>query len=365
MFHNYIVTVLAALITIINIAIAFIGCTGEYQKIYKYKEIEVSYYNTKDNIKLSGTLTMPETKNTVPAVLLLQGSGPHDRDEKIGRHKIFAVMAHYLAKSGIAVLRTDKRGCGLSEGRYVFCDIENFAADAFAGMNFLKKTQGIDVEKIGLIGHSLGGLIASSMASQSSDIQFIVSMATTGLWGRDIIYDQNELWAKSSGVDPIEFENIKNLCYRMYDLMIMDTVTIKEENEFISIYNGLSQYLDEELRSSFYSKPAKDAFYNIRKPEFRKSFQIDPVEIWTKVQCPTLLLRGSLDHNVSANNHQMIAEALKSGGNLKVENVLLKNHNHFFQACKTGRPSEIQTINEAISQEALSTITDWIINHEN
>ena len=106
-------------------------------------------------------------------------------------------MANHLAKNGIAVLRTDKRGCGRSEGKYVFCDVENFVEDAFTSINYLKTNTYIDTGNIGVIGHSLGGLIAASMAKQqSSDINFIVSMASTGFWGRDILYDQNRLWAK-------------------------------------------------------------------------------------------------------------------------------------------------------------------------
>jgi pimeloyl-ACP methyl ester carboxylesterase len=345
---------------ILVITFTFIRCTAEYKKSYEYKEIEVNYFNTKDNIKLSGTLTMPHSNKPVPAVLLIQGSGPYGRDEKIGRHRIFKVMAHHLSKNGIAVLRTDKRGCGKSGGNHVFGDIENFVEDGFAGVKFLKKFEGVDSNKIGLIGHSLGGLIAPSMAVQSSDIKFIVSMGTTGLWGRDALYSQNELWAKSSGVPEKEFANIKNLCYRMYDLLMMDTVTIREEKEFIEIHNKLAKYLDKDLRDVFYPGPAKVAFYYFRKPEFQKSFQLDPSKIWNRVKCPTLLLRGELDHHVSAESHQRIVEALKDGGNLKYENVILQNHNHIFQSCRTGRPSEVQIINEAISKKALNIITNWI-----
>lgn len=345
---------------LLALALIAVGCSSDHSENHRYREIEAEYFNTQDNIKLCGTLTMPRTDTPVPAVLLLQGSGPHDRDETIGRHKIFKTMAHHLAKKGIAVLRADKRGVGRSEGEFVFGDIESFAEDAFAGIEFLRGIDGIDTNKIGLIGHSLGGMIAASMAGRTSDIRFVVSMASTGSWGRDAIWGQNELWAKSSGVPDEEFEHIKELSYRMYDLLMMEAATKREEDEFVEIYEELAQYLDEDLRTVFYPGQPRKAFHYFRKPGFQKSMQLDPGTLWGRVKCPTLIIWGSLDHHVSGRSNQRVVEALEEGGNPHYTSVILENHNHHFQSCRTGRPAEVERINEDISKEALDTIIDWI-----
>ena len=169
---------------------------------------------------------------------------------------------------------------------------------------------------------------------------------------------------KYSGVPENEFENIKNLCYRLYDIALMDTVTSNEESEFIDVYNSLTHYLDNDLRYSFYPKPAMTVFKAMRSPQFQKSFQIDPIEAWSQVKCGALLLRGSLDYNVSEESQQIIFDALKQGGNTDVTNLILDKHNHHFQRCISGRPSEVQSIDESISKETLTIITNWILKNE-
>jgi len=345
------------------LVITLMACNSDPRYNYRFDEKDISYLNKNDGIKLSGTLTMPLSESPVPAVLLVQGTGPHDRDETIGRHKLFKVLAHHLAKKGVAVLRTDKRGCGRSEGKYVFCDIENFVDDGFVGVEYLKSQSAINKSNIGIVGHSLGGLIAANMAKESQDISFIVSLASTGFWGRDILYDQNKLWARYSGVSEDDFDDIKSLCFRMYDLALQDTVTTNEEIEFATVYNRLTQYLDDDLRNSFYPKPAEIVLKTMRTPAFQESFQIDPGETWRGISCKTLLLRGSLDHNVSEESNRKIIDELTAGGNIDVTSIFLENHNHHFQYCKSGRPSEVQSIKETISKKSLNTITSWIVKN--
>ena len=341
------------------------GCSSRDRGDYSYNEIEVEYLSSVDNIMLAGTLTMPQSNKPVPGVILIQGSGPHERDQQIGKHRIFRDITHHLSKKGFAVLRTDKRGCGHSEGKYVFGDIENFTEDGFSGIEFLSNYPGIDSDNIGIIGHSLGGLIAAKMATQSDKIHFIVSMASSGYWGRDALFEQNMQWAKLSGVSQKEFGHIRELCNRTYEIWMLDSVTAEGEQEYEMIYSALAQYLDEELRNIYYPEPAQKVLHYYRQPEFQKAFQMDISKIWAGVQCDVLLLKGSLDHNVSDRSSDMIEEYLRSGGNSRYQSIILKNHNHHFQHCKTGRPSEVQEIDEAISSRALSSLTEWIISVTN
>jgi len=170
-------------------------------KPYPYKEEEISFPNEKAKITLAGTLTLPRGPGPFPSAILISGSGPHDRDESIVGHRPFLVLADYLSRKGIAVLRFDKRGIGKSTGDYAKATTEDFAADTEAALFYLKSRKEIDPNRTGLIGHSEGGLIAPLLASRSGGVAWIVLLAGPGLNGEDALLLQSELVLKSSGVD--------------------------------------------------------------------------------------------------------------------------------------------------------------------
>src|SRR5262252_6974298 len=171
----------------------------EPKKPSPYAEEEVGYENKRDGVRLAGALTFPRGKGPFPAVLLITGSGPQDRNESLFGHKPFLVLADYLTRQGIAVLRVDDRGVGGSTGSAPNSTTENFAADVMAGIEFLKTRKEIDPKQIGLIGHSEGGLIAPMVASQNGDVAFIVLMAGAGLTGEEILYLQGAMIMKANG----------------------------------------------------------------------------------------------------------------------------------------------------------------------
>src|SRR5262249_37713895 len=144
------------------------------KKPYPYREEEVTFENKTAKIKLAGTLTLPKEGGPFPAVLLITGSGPQDRDESIFGHKPFLGLADYLTRKGLAVLRVDDRGVGKSTGKFQGATTEDFATDVMAGVEFLKAHKEIDPARIGLCGHSEGGIIAPMVAGKSKDVSFIV-----------------------------------------------------------------------------------------------------------------------------------------------------------------------------------------------
>jgi len=172
----------------------------EPKKPYPYIEEEVVYKNKEAEITLAGTLTLPPGKSSLPAVLLITGSGPQDRNETIYGHYPFMVLADYLTRQGIAVLRVDDRGVGESTGDFSLATSEDFASDVLAGIEYLKTRKEINPEQIGLIGHSEGGLIAPMVAIKSPDVAFIILMAGTGLTGEEILYLQGALISRAMGV---------------------------------------------------------------------------------------------------------------------------------------------------------------------
>jgi hypothetical protein len=168
-------------------------------KPYPYREEEVAYKNSSANIELAATLTVPQGKGPFPAALLMSGSGPHDRDESIMGHKPFLVLADYLTRKGIVVLRADKRGVGRSGGNYAQAVMADFASDADAGVAYLKTRPEVDPHKIGLVGHSEGGVEAPMSAAHNPDVAFVVMMAGMGVPGDQLLPEQMRLNRPSRG----------------------------------------------------------------------------------------------------------------------------------------------------------------------
>ncbi|MFD2145197.1 alpha/beta hydrolase family protein [Mucilaginibacter antarcticus] len=166
---------------------------------FPYLEEKIVYYNQDKSIQYGATLTLPKSAKPVPAVILITGSGPEDRDETIFDHKPFWVIADHLSRNGIAVLRVDDRGVGQTTGGDPNATSADFAKDVLVGIDYLKKHAGIDTKNIGLIGHSEGGVIAPLAALQSNDVAFIISLAGIGVKGSDIMHKQKYDAYKKTG----------------------------------------------------------------------------------------------------------------------------------------------------------------------
>jgi hypothetical protein len=200
------------------------------------------------------------------------------------------------------------------------------------------------------------------MAARSEEIAFIVLMAAPGLWGKKTFWHQNKLWAEISGVPQGELKRIEELCDGMFEILMREEVLPEDKDSFCNIYVTLSMYLNPELRETFYPGPPDKGFLVFRTPQMRKAFQYKPTEILQNVHCPVLAMNGSLDIHIDAGeNLRAIEDALKKGGNRNYRILELEDHNHLFQRCKTGMPSECARIKESISPIALNSISDWIL----
>jgi pimeloyl-ACP methyl ester carboxylesterase len=335
------------------------------KKPYPYDEQEVSYRNEKDNIKIAGTLTLPRGGGgPYPAVLLITGSGSQDRNETIAGHRPFLVLADYLTRNGIAVLRVDDRGIGGTDIGPLSATSENFAGDVLAGVSFLKQRKEIDPKMIGLIGHSEGGMIAPMVAARSNDVAFIVLLAGPGQIGEDLIYTQTELIHKAQGTPPDTLAHINALSRRINAIVKTETDGKRIEqriNEEIAAYAGT---LNELQTKQF--EPAAAAMKTVipmyKTPWYRYFITFDPRPVLKNVKVPVLALNGEHDLQVAAKeNLDLIAASLKAGGNEDVTVKAFPNLNHLFQTSETGLLSEYNQIEETISPEVLKTISDWIL----
>jgi len=325
---------------------------------FPYLIEEVVYTNEKSGFKLAGTLTIPENAKECPAVVLISGSGAQDRDETIYEHKMFWVIADYFALNGIATLRVDDRGVGGSEGTIRDATSEDFAWDALTGIDFLKSQKGIDPEKIGLIGHSEGGLIAPIAANLSNDVAFIMMMAGPGMVGEQILYEQNELALKAAGVDKSSIKQNRLMQEALFNILKTEKDSAKTVERLRMTYSGGMYRMLDSTR-----KMAVDAQVNgINSPWFRYFLTYDPQPTLSKVKCPLLALNGSKDVQVPAtSNLEAIKKAVSEGGNKNVKTIEFENLNHLFQNSTTGAVNEYSVIEETIDPAVLEVMKNWIL----
>ena len=334
------------------------------KKPYPYDEEEVSYKNAKDNVKLAGALTLPRGGGSHPAVLLITGSGPQDRNEMVAGHRPFLVLADHLTRNGIAVLRVDDRGVGGSDLGSSAATSENFAEDVLAGVQYLKTRKEINPKRIGLIGHSEGGMIAPIVAARSTDVAFIVLLAGMGQRGEDVLYSQTELIQKAAGTDPETIKHANELQKRIYAIVKTqhDTTRLGEliNEEITRFVAGLNETQRKAFEPTESTIKALQPMF--RTPWFRYFVMFDPSTVLKKVTVPVLALNGELDLQVPyKENLDLIAAGLKGANNKDVTTKSFPKLNHLFQTAQTGALSEYFKIEETMSPEVLKTISDWIL----
>jgi uncharacterized protein len=320
-------------------------------KPYPYREEEVSYHNKLQNVTLAATLTVPPGKGPFPGVVLITGSGPQDRDESLLGHKPFLVLSDYLTRRGIVVLRADDRGTGKSSGDFSAATTADFATDTEAGIAYLKSRPEVDLHKIGLIGHSEGGVIAPMIAARNKDVAFIVMMAGTGVPGDQILVAQSKAIEIASGKTPEEAA--KDATKERDVLTLVET----EKNNAV-LEKELKQKLTGEVAEAQIGMQIKQ----ITSPWFRFFLTYDPATALRKVTCPVLALNGSLDTQVPPRlNLPAIRKALEKGANQHFEVDELPGLNHLLQTAKTGAPAEYAEIEETMSPVALDKVSTWIL----
>lgn len=331
---------------------------------YPYKEEEVTFKNEKAGITLAGTLTMPEGDGPFAAVVMVTGSGPQDRDENIFDHKLFKVIADYLTRSNIAVLRFDDRGVGKSEGDFSKAVSPDFASDAISAVEYLSHRKEINSSQIGVMGHSEGGMIAPMAANESDKISFIVLLAGPGTTGEQILIDQSRLILKAAGVSHSYLEKQDILLPKIYSAVKFEPddsiATEKISGLYDVFYAGLSDEEKSEMGMDLQS--IKKQIPMILSPWFRYFIAYDPIPALNRLKIPVLALNGSKDLQVPPDaNLAGIESALKSDGNRNNKIVKLDGLNHLFQTAELGTPSEYGKIEETFSPKALEIIRDWIV----
>lgn len=316
-----------------------------------------------NGIVLAGTLTTPPGAGPWPAVVLVSGSGPHDRDERMVGHRPFFVLSDYLTRRGIAVLRYDDRGAGRSGGSFAASTTADFTDDAEAAVQFLALRPEIDRARIGIAGHSEGGAIAPIVASRSKDVAFIVLMAAPGVPGDSLLVLQNQAQLRIAGLSALEAEPLARLTSRLLHAVSSANDSVQARTRVVEIEESyiVAQQPDrrEPLRANLANRNAQ-----LLTPWMRYYLAFDPRKALATVRVPVLAMNGTLDGQVVyRENLDAIAAALKSGANPEFERVELPGLNHLFQTAETGAIAEYSVIEETFSPTALQRIGDWIQRH--
>lgn len=329
-----------------------------------YYSENVTFTNEKENFTLAGTLTLPAKEGKFPAVVLVSGSGLQNRDEEIMGHKPFLVIADYLTRNGIAVLRYDDRSVGKSQGDASQATTENYADDAESALKYLLSRTEIDQTKTGLMGHSEGGIIVSMIAAKLDNVSFAVLLASPGIQGKDVLLMQSELIAKSQGMHDSIVEQSQETNKKIYEIVC--TVDDANRRE-IQITEVMQQYLQELPVGMKGGKMDEiiiaESVKQLNNPWISYFLRYNPATALEKVKCPLLAVNGSKDLQVPADvNLDAINKALEKGGNSNFSVIEFEGLNHLFQECNTGSPMEYATIKQTFSPKALEEILNWINN---
>ncbi len=333
-----------------------------------YKQEEVSFQN--GAVTLAGTLTLPPSRGRHPAIVMLTGSGPQNRDEEVFGFRPFKIIADALTRKGIAVLRYDDRGVGGSTGSMAKATTEDFAGDALAAVHYLQGRNDIDTHQIGLCGHSEGAIAAPIAADRSRDVAFLLLLAGPGVPGDTLVLSQLVTLMRSGGASENEIRDALAMEHR-----ILAAVRTGEGwNEVRSSMNeeiaASMRKMTPEQRSAlgdsteFVASTIEAKLRQVQSPWFNFFVTYDPARTLRRIHSPVLALFGELDMQVPPGIAMPPLEnALREGGNHDVTVRVLPKANHLFQEAKTGLPSEYGLLKKEFVPGFLDTVTAWVDAH--
>lgn len=326
------------------------------QPPFPYREIETRISNVDaPGVTLAATLTLPTGDGPFPAVVLITGSGPQDRDETAYGHKPFAVLADHLARRGVAVLRYDDRGVGGSTGQHTGATSADFASDAMAAAVWLALRPEVNIDAIGFVGHSEGGLIAPLAAMETSNVSYLVLLAAPGVRITEMLDAQRRALTQAQGRSAAEVTAADTLQEKLIEIASSSLDQASAEVALKAVLN------DTRITGSNLSSAARDAISaQVLDPWFRWFIRHDPSPALTHFRGPILALNGSLDRQVlPEQNLAGIRNATIANADVTI--IELPSLNHLLQTARTGGVGEYAVIEETISPIALDAVSTWII----
>ena len=328
-----------------------------------YRSEDIVFFNSADQLKLAGTITIPAGQGPFPALVLISGSGPQNRNSEVFGHKPFLVLSDYLTRNGIAVLRFDDRGTGASGGDFSSATSVEFSRDALAAVDYLASRPEVNRGRIGLAGHSEGGLIAPMAAVESEKVAFLIILAGPGLPGDKIILKQQQLIGRVNQMGEDELVEAAALNRAAFDIVKSITDLEEIQDSLNRFFNGpqgdfLRKQKPQGMDEASY---VASVVRQLANPWMKFFLAHDPAPVLEKVKIPVLSMTGEKDLQVEPDeNLKAIGKALDKAGNTDVTLKKLTGLNHLFQECKTGSPAEYAQIEQTFSPSAMEEILNWI-----
>jgi len=316
--------------------------------------VVIQFENPSGHNHLAGTLSIPKGPGPFPAVVLISGTGHNTRDEDVWGHKVFLILADSLNRAGIAVLRYDKRGVGDSSGDYDAATTADFTSDAAAAVTWLQKQPRIDSHRVGMLGHSEGGIIAPAVARADKSVAFVVMIAGPCIRGDKLFVLQSAMTAKVYGAPDDYISRRRLFDEKLYAaIMSAPSNAVALERARTLVAQGVADKLID-------ANEAESLPVDATRPWERYFLAYDPAPTLASLKIPVLLLNGSLDVQVPAKEDLAAArEALRGNRNATI--LELPGMNHLLQDAKTGGPNEYNDIEETMSPTASKIITDWVV----
>lgn len=325
-----------------------------------YTEEEVRFQV--GDITLAGTLTVPRIAGPHPAVVLISGSAADNRDAQVDEFKPFYILADHLTRQGLAVLRYDDRGVGESTGEHTWqYTIEDFAHDVQSAVGFLQTRKDIDGQRIGLVGHSLGGVVGPLAASRSVDVAFVVTLAGYGLLGEEVVAQGQRSIARDAGKTEEEMDEIMRWVARFNQVARkgrgLEELTTAARARALADFEALPAQ-ERERYSTFdaYFETTYDSvmLQFVPTPFYRHVLDYDPLPALEKVTCPVLLLFAENDMQVSPDlNSKLMVAALEKAGNRDVTVKVIPNATHYFR--------DWSVSGETFAPGFLEAVSTWIL----
>ena len=338
---------------------------------FNYLVKDFVYEGVSTRLSYGATLTYPADNAKHSLIILITGSGRQDRDETIFDHKPFAVIADYLTKKGFAVLRVDDRGAGKSTGDFANSTTADFALDVEEHIRYAKTLPFIDTTKIGLLGHSEGGLIAPMVAARNKSVAFIILMAGPGIEINELMAVQNEMVLKSAGIS----QSAIDAYIPLYKQLMKTIIRIDNKEEAILKSKGIVKEwfhkTDQnlvKLTTNMSTEADIDKFATTMAETLSTNWwkyfaAYNPQPVLQKVKCPVLAMNGSADIQVPAElSLKGMEAALKKGGNKQYVTKQFEGLNHLFQKCTKCTVTEYGELTTTIEEDVLDTIGNWLTN---
>jgi uncharacterized protein len=302
---------------------------------------EVHFSN--GDIQLAGTLISPITGGKHPAIILVHGSGPANREQILP-------FARFLIRHGMTVLGYDKRGVGGSTGDWNVASFDDLAGDVVAAFEYLKTRSDIDSRQIGLLGVSQAGWIMPLAAVRAKDVAFLISISGAGVPVAETTIDQAHNEMTASGMRPQVVERIVDVMKLQYHF----ARTGQGWDDYVAAREKLAARIGRPP-DTYPATPDHPYWQFIRRLYF-----YDPAPTLRQLQVPTLALFGELDNNILAEKNKAAWEAaLKASGNRDYTLRIVPKANHYQIEAKVGNNAEVVSLQRFVPVY-FTTIQDWL-----